>query len=161
MWQRVGWMGGRTERKTDASPCTAVVFFFPHICCQVTVTMLLLFGHLTLLCGKFLFIKLSEEPVQISGCTIDRPWSRPVGLVKYRPDQCQSKISPLAASETFAQRRMWRIVAGYLHANNSVNWAIVFYPKCHIFKLCFIKISYSSSIIVYVVFICFFIEISQ
>ena len=140
--------------------------FFPHICCQVTVTMLLLFGLVTLLCGKFLFIKLSEEPVQISGCTIDRPWSRPVGLVKYRPDTTSRGGSVpeqnfLAASETFAQRRMWRIVAGYLHANNSVNWAIVFYPKCHIFKLCFIKIFYSSSIIVYVVFICFFIEISQ
>ena len=32
----------------------------------VTVTTLLLFGHVTLLGGKFLFIKLSEGPVKLS-----------------------------------------------------------------------------------------------
>ena len=43
--------------RMDAFPCTAVVLFssykLPKI---VTVTVLLLFGLLTLLCGTFLFI---------------------------------------------------------------------------------------------------------
>ena len=38
-------------------------------------------------------------------------------------DQHWSKISPLAASETFTQRRRRRIGAGSLHANGSVNGA--------------------------------------
>ena len=33
-----------------------------------------------LLCGKFLFIKLSEGPVQLSDCTIDTPSIRAAGL---------------------------------------------------------------------------------
>ena len=41
---------------------------------------LLLFGHVTLLCGKFLFIKLSEGPVQLSDYTINPPSIREDGL---------------------------------------------------------------------------------
>ena len=37
----------------------------PRICAVVTVTTLLLFGHVTLLCETFLCIKLSEGPVQL------------------------------------------------------------------------------------------------
>ena len=47
---------GRTGGRTDASPCTAVVFFsLNKLPKTVTVTTLLLFGHVTLLCGTFLF----------------------------------------------------------------------------------------------------------
>ena len=53
MLQRVG----RTGRRTDAAPHTAVGFFFPHkLPKTVTVSTLLLFGHVTLLCGTFLCI---------------------------------------------------------------------------------------------------------
>ena len=38
-----------------------------------------------------------------------------------KADQCRSKISPLSASETFTQRRVWRIDTGSPHANGSVN----------------------------------------
>ena len=38
-------------------------------------------------------------------------------------DQCRSKISLLAASDTFTQRRVRRIGAGSPHANSSVNRA--------------------------------------
>ena len=56
--------GGRTGRRTDASPHTAVVVFSSYkLPKTVTVTTLLLFGHVTLLCRKFLCIKLSEGPV--------------------------------------------------------------------------------------------------
>ena len=41
----------------------------------VTVT-LLLFGSVTLLCGTFLFIKLSEGPVQSSDCTTPPPYAQ-------------------------------------------------------------------------------------
>ena len=44
-----------------------LLYFFHHTSCQgplpVTVTTLLLFGHVTLLCGTFLYILLSEGPV--------------------------------------------------------------------------------------------------
>ena len=38
-----------------------------------TVTTLLLFGHVTLLCGKFLSIKLNKGPVQLSDSPIEAP----------------------------------------------------------------------------------------
>ena len=66
---------------TDASPRTAVVFFSSYKLPKTAkVTMLLLFGHVTLLCGKFLFILLSEGPVQLSDCTIDTPSICKAGL---------------------------------------------------------------------------------
>ena len=44
-------------RRTDASPRITVVYFSSYkLPKTVTVTMLLLFGHVTLLCGTFLFI---------------------------------------------------------------------------------------------------------
>ena len=43
----------------------------------VTVTTLLLFGHVMLLCGKYIFIKLSEGRVQLSDCTIGKPYAKP------------------------------------------------------------------------------------
>ena len=50
-------------------------FFFPQISCwrQVQLLCYLIFGYATLLCGEFLFIKLSEGPVQLSDCTINTP----------------------------------------------------------------------------------------
>ena len=78
---RVGRMGGRTDRRMDTSPRTAVVFFSSYkLPKTVKVTTLILFGHITLLCGKFLFIKLSEGPVQLSDCTIDSPPLHATGL---------------------------------------------------------------------------------
>ena len=60
MLQRVG----RTDRRTDASPHISVVFFSSYKMPKtVTVTTLLLFGHVTLLCGTFVFIELNEGPV--------------------------------------------------------------------------------------------------
>ena len=133
IWERVGRTGGRTDRRTDASPCTAVVYFFLKSRKTVTVTTLLLFGCVTLLCGKFLFIKLSEDlydrhaPVSRSllihshwfSSPIIRPWyylQRRISL---------SEISSLAVSETFTQRWRQRVGAGSLHANGSVNGAVV------------------------------------
>ena len=46
----------------------------------VTVATLLLFGPVTLLCGKFFCIKLSEGPVYLSDCTTDTPPLRASGL---------------------------------------------------------------------------------
>ena len=69
---------GRAEDRHSMYSCG---IFFPHISCQrVTVMTLLLFGHVTLLCGKFLFIKLSEGPVQLSDYTINPPSIREDGL---------------------------------------------------------------------------------
>ena len=87
----------------------------------VTVTMLLLFGHVTLLCGKFLFINLSEGPVSLSIHTS----SVTALILPPEADQRRSEISPLTASETFIQRRRRRIGVGSLHANSSVNGATV------------------------------------
>ena len=53
----VGGTGGRT-------PCISMVFFSSYkLPKTVTVTTLLLFDYVTLLCGKFLCIKLIEGPV--------------------------------------------------------------------------------------------------
>ena len=71
---------GRTGRLTDTSPRTAVDFFSSYkLPKTVTVTMLLLFGHVTLLCGTFLFIKLS----QLSDCKINTPPLHAAGLSVY------------------------------------------------------------------------------
>ena len=65
MWRRVG----RTDWGTDASPRISVVFFSSYkLPKTVTVTTLILFGHVKLLCGN-----LSEGPVQLSDCLIDTP----------------------------------------------------------------------------------------
>ena len=55
---------GELDRRTDTSPFIIVVFFSSHkLPKTLTVTTLLLFGHVTLLCVTFLFILLSEGPV--------------------------------------------------------------------------------------------------
>ena len=59
-------------RRTDTSPRTAAIFFSSSPK-KVTVTMLPLFCSGTLLCGRFLFIKLSEGPVQLTDNQIDTP----------------------------------------------------------------------------------------
>ena len=63
-----------TQREASPpSPRTTVVFFHSSykLPKTLTVTTLLLFGHVTLLCGKLLFIKLSDRPVQLSDCQTD------------------------------------------------------------------------------------------
>ena len=131
MWRRFGRTDRRTDRRTDTPPPISAVFFLPK---TVTVTMLLLFGHVALLCGKFLFIYLSKGPVEVIRLSDWRPLdmrSRLIHstLVQFasnaplilppEADQHQSKISPLTASETFTQRRRWRIAAGSLHPNGN------------------------------------------
>ena len=79
MWQGVGRTdsgtgertGGRTDGKTDASPCTAVVFFL--VAKDSYSYYVPLFGSVTLLCGTFLCIKLSEGTVQLTDHQIDTP----------------------------------------------------------------------------------------
>ena len=85
--------------------------------------------HVTLLCGIFLFVYLSEGPVHFSDCPIDTPMLHPAGLSIHtglvhqccalipppEADQHQSEISPLATSDTFTQRRRQRIGAGSPH----------------------------------------------
>ena len=46
---------GRIDMRTDSSPSTAVVCFSSYMLPK-TVTMLLVFGPVTLLCGTFLCI---------------------------------------------------------------------------------------------------------
>ena len=58
LWQRVS----RTGRRTEASPRISAVFFSSYKLPQ-TVTTLILFRHVTSLCGTFLCIKLSEGPL--------------------------------------------------------------------------------------------------
>ena len=58
MWGRAGRTGGRTE----ASPRISVYFFPYKLPKTVTVTTFFFFGHVALLCGKFIFINLSEGP---------------------------------------------------------------------------------------------------
>ena len=77
----------------------------------VIVTMLLLFGHVTLLCGTFLFMFLSELYVYCNSYTYTYTHILPPEAA-----QCQSKISPLTASETFTQRRRWNIGEGSPHS---------------------------------------------
>ena len=73
----------------DASPHTAVVFVSSYkLSKTVTVTTLLLFGYVTL-CGKFLSVKLSEGPVQLSDCTIDTPPLCATSLFVYTGLVCQ------------------------------------------------------------------------
>ena len=91
----------------------------------VTVTTLLLFGPVTLLCGTFLFIKLSEGPVAVIRLSDQHtlPYMQPAypfTLVQFsntaplilppEVDRCRSEISPLTASETFtgAEAENWR-----------------------------------------------------
>ena len=136
MWWRVSRTGGRT----DTSPLLSPVFFSLYkLPKTVTVTILLLSGHVTLLCWTFLFILLSEGPMQLSDCPIGTPSINekgiafPFTLVQFantapliQPPgtyQCQSKISPFTASETLTQRRRRRIGARSPHPNHSVNGA--------------------------------------
>ena len=63
--------------RTDASPRSAVVFFSSYkLQKTVTVTTLLLFGHVTLLCGKLLFTMLS----QLLDCQTNMPPLPAAGL---------------------------------------------------------------------------------
>ena len=126
----------------DAAPHSCGIFSpsykLPKI---VIVTTLLLFGHVMLLCGTFLCICLSEGPVQLSDYMTDTPsiskaLASPFTLVRFannmaltlppEAEKHQSEISPLAASETFTQRRRQRIGAESPHANSSVNGATDF-----------------------------------
>ena len=60
MFQRVC----RTERMSDTSSRVTAIFFSSYMLPKVQlVTMILLFGHMMLLCGTFLFILLSEGSV--------------------------------------------------------------------------------------------------
>ena len=64
----------------------------------VTVTTFLLFGSVTLLCGTFLFINLSEGPVQSSDCTTPPPYAQlahPFTLVQF------PSTAPLILSDEF------------------------------------------------------------
>ena len=87
MWQRVGRTGGRT----DISPCITEVFL-PK---TVTVSKLLLFDHVTLLCGTFLFILLSGGHAQLSDCQTDTPLLCAAGLSIHT-----GLVRPYCASDT-------------------------------------------------------------
>ena len=97
--------------------------------------MLLLFGPVTLPCGTFLFILLSEGSVQLSDYNhhqIDNPPSLSIhtGMVHLCcSNDTTSRISPLAASATFAQKRMRRIGACSLHSKGRVNGATGLQPN--------------------------------
>ena len=77
----------------DASPCTIVQFFSSYTLPKpVAVTTLLLFGYVTLLCGKFLFIKSS----QLSVCmclpfTLVRFTNNAALILPPEVDQCRRK----------------------------------------------------------------------
>ena len=60
--------------------------------------MLLLFGSVTLLCGTFLFIELSERPVQPSDCTTRPPYAQLAH--PFTPVQFAS-TAPLMLSDKF------------------------------------------------------------
>ena len=115
MWQIVGRTGGRT----GASPLISAVFFSSYkLPKTVTVNTLLLFGPVMLLCGKFLFIKLSYQSVRPTHPR-SAPPAYPFTLVRFtnntalllpqEADQRRREVSPLAVSETFTQRRRRRI----------------------------------------------------
>ena len=111
MWRRVGRRGGGTNAAPHIYP---VLFSLHKLPKTATITTLLLFGHVTLLCGTFLFILLSDEPMQLSHCLINTP-----SILPLEAYQCQSEISPFIASETFTQRRRRRIGTRSLHPNSS------------------------------------------
>ena len=70
-----GQTGGQTGRQTGGQtllPISVVFFSSYKLPKTVTVTTLLLFGHVTLLFGTFLFIKLSDGSV-----LTDRPTDTP------------------------------------------------------------------------------------
>ena len=129
----------RTDRRTDASPRISAVFFSSYKLPKTfTVTTLLLFGHVTLLCGTFLYIQLSEGPVQLLDCQIGRSAAL---VLPPMADQHRSDISPLTASETFTQRRRQRTGAGSPHSNGSVNGARIRYLNSAFpFKLCHVLV---------------------
>ena len=128
---------GRVSR-TDASPHTAVVFvFFIEVAKDSSSSMLLLFGPVTLLCGTFLCIWLSEGPVQLSDCTTDTPSLRASGL-SVHTGTAHQKCSPDTTSRggsapewNFPPLHIWNfhteegaeIGAGSQHANGSVKEA--------------------------------------
>ena len=76
--------GGRT----DASPHTAAAFF-SSLPKTVKDAMLPLFGSVTLLCETFLFIKLSEGPVQLTDHPRDTPSIRTAGSSVQTGSVCQ------------------------------------------------------------------------
>ena len=76
--ESVGRAGGQTGGRTLLH--VWLQYFFPHICCQRHE-----FGHVTLLCGKFLFIKFS----QLSDCQIDMPSLCASGLSVHTGSVCQ------------------------------------------------------------------------
>ena len=129
MWRRVGRTDGRTDKRTDASLHISAVFFSLYKLPEtVTVTVLPLFGHVTLLCGTFLFIYLSEGVVIRLSDQHAAALPYPFTLVCFantaplilppESDQYWSEISPLhaTASETFTQRRRQRSGEGSLHS---------------------------------------------
>ena len=98
----------------------------------VTVSALLLFGHVTLFCGTYF---LSWVKDLCSNQTVRLTLVYPFTLVRFTnnaplilpPEVYQrwSKISPLATAERFTHRLRRRIGAGYPHPNSSVNGATV------------------------------------
>ena len=88
---------------------------------------------MTLLCGTFLWLVRPTPPRSL-------PPAYPFTLVRFsnnaalilppQADQRQSEISILATSETFTQRWLRIIGAGYPHANWSVNGATVSSDGC-------------------------------
>ena len=106
MW---GGINRREDRRFSMYICSIC---FPHISCQtVTVTTLLLFGAVTLLCRTIslhLVRDLCNYQTVRSACP-------------------RSEILPLAASESFTQRRRWGIGARSPHPNGSVNGATCSY----------------------------------
>ena len=97
MWQRVSRTGGRT----DASPHISAVFFSSYKMPK-TVTTLLLLGHVMLLCGTFLCIKLSDGPVQLTDRPIDTPPIRTAGSSIHT-----GSVLQLHSPDTTSRGRSW------------------------------------------------------
>ena len=83
--ESVGQVGGQMLL------CAQLRYFFAShsLLKTVTVTMLLLFDHVTLLCGTFFFILLSEGSVKLSDGPVDMPSLRAAGLSIHTGLICQ------------------------------------------------------------------------
>ena len=125
----------------DNSPHLTATFFSSYKLPETwTLTTLLLFGPVTLLCGTFPCIFLSGGTVKLS-LQIPSDWHAPAMCLQLihshrcrftsaaplilppEAHQSLSEISPLATYEIFTQRLLWRICAGSPHSKGSVNGA--------------------------------------
>lgn len=116
---RVGRTGGRTDRRTDAFPCTNAVLFSSLSCQSYYVTFVWS-------CNIALW-GISLDFVERRICVVIRLADQHATTLSHRlthhtdsVQQCCTsdttmEISPLAASETFTQK-VWRIGAGSLHS---------------------------------------------